>query len=104
MDDITKKRFDDIDRRLDNLPKAFAVAFTEAFSNAQAALSRHLDSFREEVKEAADRRHAELLDQMRRQHGEQMRKFQAVIDEAIALREERFARLEARIAKLETSA
>ena len=104
MDDITKKRFDGIDQRLDDLPKAFAIAFTEAFSNAQAALGRQLDAFRQEVKESADRRHAELLEQMRRHHGEQMRKFQAVIDEAIALREERFARLEARIAKLETSA
>lgn len=101
MDDVSNARLDRIEQRLNDMPKAFATAFTLAFDNAKDALARQLDAFQQVVDQASDRRHGELLAQLRTQHTEQMQKFQEVIDEAIALREERLAKIEARLARLE---
>jgi hypothetical protein len=54
---------DDIDARLDALPKAIAQAFGEAFDNARMGISR-------EIREASDAHHRELLAELHGNHRE----------------------------------
>lgn len=91
-------RLDRIEKRLDDMPKAMATAFTEAFSNARAALAQQIDTTvtgaLAQVEAAAERRHGELMRAMTSMFG------------AVPTRSEmaaELADLKARMAKLEAA-
>lgn len=97
MDDLTKKHLDEMEARL-----------SEEVTLVRGEMNRMEDRLRKEMNEIGDglrEKVANLGEHLDEQHREQMRKFQAVIDEAERIgahkaTSTRFAELEASVAQL----
>ena len=76
MDGLTRRRFDDIEARLEALPKAIASAFGEAFDNARPAIMREADTRLQAFEARSDARIEAMDKAAERHHAEMMRKFQ----------------------------